>query len=499
MISEKLKSYRLVEQLGESGAQSQSYAAYRRADPRRVPVVMKLSSAEYVAQLRAEAKALKRFRHRGIVAMVEDFSFEEPAALVLEYVSGLSAREWLERKPPAIPEPVLVNLASQIAEALANLHEHLAPETGGLLPHAHGDVSPANLLFGFSGRVKLLDFGLTRAQDLQGRNDMRVEVATLRYASPGRVQDRRLDVRDDVFALGLILWELATGAGYWSGCEHEEIIRRLADFAARDPREKRPNLSEAFVKIVKLCLTVEGFAGFQSAGEVKQALERLPRATEAEVAAFLREHARWAFQREQDRLTRWRTIATEIVIPDIPQAQSPSSASGEPLSADNDTDTEASFAADEPVWAWLRPLSLAAQFWRQALTVLVLGELAVLAMALHLRPGLQDGLLQLNPVRVVRYAHQQLWFTYKDRISRAPAAPGEPRELVIDLRPRDGRLSLDGQEVSGPFPRRVSRPPHGGLSLVRASAQNFPDKFMLVEEETRELQIDFFLGRTETR
>ncbi len=176
-----------------------------------------------------EAAILARINHPGI-ATVHDFG-EEGGTLymVMEYVAGNSFRGLVEsRLPPAIA-------ARAIAEAARGLHAaHEARDNHGtIMGVVHRDISPDNLMLGFDGHVKVIDFGIALVKNRQAPV---TEFGTVKgkppYMSPEQVKNEAMDRRSDVFSLGVVLHELLTGQGLFDGdsiyavaraVEHQEI------------------------------------------------------------------------------------------------------------------------------------------------------------------------------------------------------------------------------------------------------------------------------------
>src|SRR6185312_2580567 len=161
-----------------------------------------------------EAAILARLNHPGI-AHVHDFG-EEAGSLymVMEYVPGVAFRELAERRPPALV------IARAIAEAARGLHAaHEARDLHGApLGLVHRDISPDNLLLGYDGHVKVIDFGIALVKNRQAPV---TEFGTLKgkppYMSPEQVKNDPMDRRSDVFSLGVVTWELLTGKSLFDG------------------------------------------------------------------------------------------------------------------------------------------------------------------------------------------------------------------------------------------------------------------------------------------
>jgi serine/threonine-protein kinase len=177
-----------------------------------------------------EAAILARLNHPAI-ATVHDFG-EQGGTLymVMEYVAGIAFRDaMIHGLPPAI-------VARAIAEACRGVHaaHELRDLAGGLLGVVHRDISPDNLMFGFDGHIKVIDFGIAL---IKNRQAPVTELGTLKgkppYMSPEQVKNEAIDRRSDVFSLAVVLWEMLTGRALFGGdsiyaialaVEHQELV-----------------------------------------------------------------------------------------------------------------------------------------------------------------------------------------------------------------------------------------------------------------------------------
>ena len=198
-------------------------------------VAIKTIRAEYAqaAAVRAmfldEAAILARLNHPA-VATVHDFG-EQGGTLymVMEYVAGIAFRDAMEHSMPPVAA------ARAIAEACRGVHaaHELRDLAGNLLGLVHRDISPDNLMFGFDGHIKVIDFGIAL---IKNRQAPVTELGTLKgkppYMSPEQVKNEALDRRSDVFALAVVLWEMLTGRALFEGdsiyaialaVEHQEL------------------------------------------------------------------------------------------------------------------------------------------------------------------------------------------------------------------------------------------------------------------------------------
>jgi TolB-like protein/tetratricopeptide (TPR) repeat protein len=278
----KLGPYEILAPLGAGGMGE----VYRAKDPRlgrevAIKVLPEdfLEGEERRQRFEREARLLAALNHPGIAAV---YSFEEiPSSslsssrhlLVMELVEGESLDVRIADGPLPLEESL--SFAKQIAEALEAAHEK------GIV---HRDLKPANVMVTKGGRVKLLDFGLAKVAavgesakaDTTLPTDMKtregVVMGTVPYMSPEQVSGRPLDQRTDIFSLGVILYEMATGQRPFQGDSSAELISSILRDTPRPPGELREGLPVNLERIVQGCLEKNTADRIQSARDL---LDRL--------------------------------------------------------------------------------------------------------------------------------------------------------------------------------------------------------------------------------
>ena len=224
-----------------------------------------LGNATTRERFRREALVLSRLSHPG-VATIFDFDTRNGCEfLVMEYVAGGT----LESRVAAGPLPVddVLTLGAAIAEALDNAHRH------GFL---HRDLKPANVALTADGHPKILDFGIAlllsgdRAADRMTRTGM--IVGSLPYMSPEQLLGESGDARTDVYALGVMLFEMVTGQRPFSMERPEELMFAIISNAARPVRSLRPDAPDALDRLIAECLRKDPAHRPASAAQVSEAL-----------------------------------------------------------------------------------------------------------------------------------------------------------------------------------------------------------------------------------
>jgi serine/threonine protein kinase len=225
--------------------------------------------AEHRAFLR-EAEIATRLEHPNIVRIFDVGEADGAMYLAMELVHGTSLSALLKASKGPVPLNIALRLVSDVAGALHHAHE-LADPNHGALGVVHQDVSPQNVLVSYEGTVKLVDFGVARLSTFEGSR-----TETLRgkpsYASPEQIAGKNIDRRTDVFALGIIMWELLSGERLFrretSAATYLAVIQGTIPYV----REKNAEVPAVLADQIAKALEREREARFKSAEAFRAAL-----------------------------------------------------------------------------------------------------------------------------------------------------------------------------------------------------------------------------------
>jgi len=245
MTEERLGPYEIVRRIGVGGMAEVMLA--RRPGPGGFakPVALKrllpeiARDEEVRAMFVEEARLQATLSHRNLV-QVFDFGEEDGEHfLVMEYVEGTDLAALLSRTPRLDPR-VALQIAAEVGEGLAYLHGR------GIV---HRDVSPGNVYLSAAGEVKLGDFGIAKGRAAALRTERGRLKGKLAYLSPEQARGETADVRADVYALGLVLFEMLSGERYLRGDAEADLLR-----AAMDPQPRSPGVGEPADALVRRLL-----------------------------------------------------------------------------------------------------------------------------------------------------------------------------------------------------------------------------------------------------
>src|SRR6187455_2621605 len=248
---------------------------YRARDTRLGrDVALKLlpeTSPDKLARFEREARAVAGLAHPNIVVVHAIEEFDGKHFLVLELVEGQDLSELVTQG--GLPIDKVLELAILLADALASAHER------GVV---HRDLKPSNIKLARDGRLKVLDFGLARMldPDLQQTLDAPISGAgqvlgTIPYMAPEQLRGETTDARTDLFAFGVIVFELATGRRPFGGSNLMDVSSAILRDAAPSLTDVRAGMSEALGRIVGRCLAKDTKERFQTALDVANELRRI--------------------------------------------------------------------------------------------------------------------------------------------------------------------------------------------------------------------------------
>src|SRR5262245_2868336 len=286
-VGARLGPYEILSALGAGGMGE----VYRARDTKlKRDVALKVLPQAFaqdpgrLARFQREAELLATLNHPNVAAI---FSIEEAGGaqfITMELVEGCT----LDQMTPtgAVSAAQLFDIAIALADALSAAHrKHII----------HRDLKPGNVMMTDDGRVKVLDFGLARAVDPDpahpedevthlGLTQTGIIVGTVPYMSPEQIEAKPLDHRTDLFSLGVILYELATGERPFRGDSSPALMSSILKDRPRPIEERRPDIPDAVSRLIERCLEKQPRDRIQTATEILAELKAQRRAWESGAA-----------------------------------------------------------------------------------------------------------------------------------------------------------------------------------------------------------------------
>ena len=300
---QRLGKYRLLRRIAVGGVAEVYLAVAEGAGgfEKRV-VVKRLMPARareggVVAMFLDEARLMALFRHPHVAEVYDIGAEGAERFFAMEYVDGCDLRDLLDDQP-GLPLPVQAALAIVRAVALGLGHAHAQKDgTGQPLGVVHRDVSPSNVLLGRGGEVKLVDFGVAKWTSQRSHTEHGTLKGKFAYMSPEQCLGETLDGRSDLFALGVLLYELTTGVRPFAAQSDFELMSAIVRGQLQPPSQRLSDYPAALEPVVLRALTARPEDRWPDAGALVEALDQAARdlgivADAAAVAALLANRAR---------------------------------------------------------------------------------------------------------------------------------------------------------------------------------------------------------------
>ena len=287
MIDETISHFRVIAKLGAGGMGVVYKAVDTRLDR---SVALKFlpdnltQDSQALERFRREARAASALNHPGICTIYDIGEQNGRAFIAMEFIDGETLRSHIHGE--ALPLEEMLKLGIQIADALDAAH------ADGII---HRDIKPANIFVTKRGQAKVLDFGLaklvpkgvaTADADFGGAVEdcssiVGIISGTPSYMSPEQVRGDNLDARTDIFSLGLVLYEMATGRQAFTGRTSGVIIEAVLTRAPVSPRSLNPDIPPRLEEILNKALHKDREQRYQHAADIRNDLQRLERDTDS--------------------------------------------------------------------------------------------------------------------------------------------------------------------------------------------------------------------------
>ena len=281
MVGKTVRHYRIIGTLGVGGMG----VVYEAEDPRLARrVALKFlpddlaDDPDATRRFQREAQTIALLNHPHICTIYDVDEFEGRRFIAMERLEGLNLKLYMARHK--LDTPDIVDIALQITEALEAAH------TKGIV---HRDIEPGNIFVSDTGQVKVLDFGLARrfkAPDagsdtgevtLDGSTMPGRPLGTANYMAPERILQMPLDPRSDLFSLGVVIYEMATGRLPFAGASPSETVTNILDKEPTPLTKLSPERPVALARIVRKSIAKRAGDRYQSASGLREDLAGLAR------------------------------------------------------------------------------------------------------------------------------------------------------------------------------------------------------------------------------
>ena len=257
----KIGRYEVIAPLGQ-GAMGTVYKAIDPLIERTVAIktinlnLSKEERAEFEERFYREAKSAGRLSHANIVTIYDVGETDDIAYIAMEYLEGESLREMLD-SGVVLPVEMIGEIAARIASALNYAHENQV---------VHRDIKPANIMITANRDVKIMDFGIAQIPT-GSRTQLGTVLGSPKYMAPEQVAGQSTDGKTDIFALGVVLYEMLTGTTPFSGDNLSAIMYKILNEEPAPPSTINPRVPPVFDRIVSRALAKRPEDRYQTARE----------------------------------------------------------------------------------------------------------------------------------------------------------------------------------------------------------------------------------------
>ncbi len=258
--------YEIISEIG-SGGMATVYKAIQKSLDRLVAIKELKKSfhtdRQIVKRFERESRVAASLQHENIVH-IHDYWKKPHYAIVMEYVDGTTLADVID-KTGALPVDVGIMIAIQVGAALDYAHMR------GLV---HRDIKPSNIMIKRNGEVKLMDFGIAQSRGHEALTAPGTLIGTPSYMSPEQILGQPLDVRSDIFSLGVVLYEMFTGVKPFKDDDARPVTAKIVKDKFLAPRRVNKEIPRCLQWLIKKCLKKKPKRRYASVLEVQQKLGR---------------------------------------------------------------------------------------------------------------------------------------------------------------------------------------------------------------------------------
>ena len=262
--------YQVIEELG-TGGMGRVYKVYDAEVEDKVALKLLnpdiASDEETITRFRNELKLARRIAHKNVCRMYDLGQQEGDYYITMEYVAGENLKSFIRRSGQLTVDKT-IGIAAEICAGLAEAHR---------LGVVHRDLKPQNIMIDQEGAVRIMDFGIARSLKAKSLTRPGVLIGTPEYMSPEQVEGGAADQRSDIYAVGIILYEMLTGRVPFAGDTPIAIALKHKTESPPNPRELNARIPEALSRLVLRCLEKDPAKRFESPENLLSELEAIGR------------------------------------------------------------------------------------------------------------------------------------------------------------------------------------------------------------------------------
>lgn len=287
------------------------------------------SDPDFIEMFVDEAKLAVQLQHANIAQVYELGMEADQYFIAMEYVSGVDLRTMWDRarnRNRLLPIAMSCHIMQKVCEGLDAAHRK-KDDMGVDISLVHRDVSPQNILVSFEGEAKVIDFGIARAANKVSKTQAGVLKGKFGYMSPEQVRGQDLDNRSDVFACGVVLYEMLVGDRLFLGESDFSTLEKVRNVEMVPPTRLNKNLSPQLERIVMKALAKGREDRYRWAAEMAEDLQRYLFSTNqpfarTDLQRYMGQHFKEELAKEKKRIESYKSITMDSIAPPPPRAMS---------------------------------------------------------------------------------------------------------------------------------------------------------------------------------
>ncbi len=260
--------YQIIEELGKGGMGR----VYKVFDTKiKEKIALKLikpeiaSDRETIERFSNELKLARKIRHKNVCGMFDISESEGAHFITMEYVGGEDLKSMIQMTG-MLGVGTVLSVGKQICDGLMEAHGQ------GVV---HRDLKPTNIMIDKGGNAKIMDFGIARSMRERGITGPSVLIGTPEYMSPEQAEAKEVDHRSDIYSLGIILYEMATGRVPFEGDTPLSVAMKHKGEVPKNPKQFNPHIPDDLAGVILKCLEKDRSRRYQAASDVRAELERI--------------------------------------------------------------------------------------------------------------------------------------------------------------------------------------------------------------------------------
>ena len=267
----RIGPYRLREKIAQGGMAELYLADYLRSDGFRRTVAIKkvlphlAQNQDFINMFIREARLAALLQHPNIVQIFDFGKIQNTYFIAMEFIDGMTLGQVMSHLRKGLPVDMAVFLIIKICLGLDYSHKRRDDESGKPLGIVHRDISPQNIMVSYQGEVKISDFGISKANTEPSLTQAGVIKGKLAYLSPEQALGRPVDHQADIYALGLMFYEILTASRIYQFDSDIEAIRTIPEMEIAPIGQVRSDIPQELNDIVMKCLVKDKSQRYQDA------------------------------------------------------------------------------------------------------------------------------------------------------------------------------------------------------------------------------------------